>query len=955
MDPPNIKSGGPGTLWDGCPWGALLPSSDTPKRSQLQPGDMAGCDRRETFQQAVRDCQWQAVRQLVQQGSSLEQRDLAVSQAVSHSQWGLVSQLVQLGISQKCRDVAVHKAVRYCLWNIVDELVAAGVSTEKRDFVLQRGLRQREWVLVSRLLTLGVGLELRDLVVTTALEHGQWELVLDGLRLGVKHKLMTKAFQEVVSQKRWEHVPGLVTLCKNSYHTDFQDLIDLLKEDGIEPRVRDVILSTAQRHDHWDEYLTILKETGTTEKEIADVITTALYSINVCVILRLFSIFVSARRVFKHVLLRTRFSDHDIIVLHTFLMDDHPDLSFYMFTAQQMWESVVGIFGDARLGTKDRRFAIRHAIKKCAWFFVDAMACSPSTSHRDRRYVFLQAARQGQWLLALKLSTYSKSVSVRDKLLALRTWFQLGLWGCLQDVLNHWVQPFRRGIFPVNWEYQQKQKLVKCILKESIIAEQIAAFRDICSNLHLDAEFSRFIFQTAIKHDKYHFVLEFCCHRMNAADIADVQIALELAIKNKRWNLLKDLITRTLAKMRYVQGQFCLYVLRLFISRVSLDKQAWEVVVPSLDELCRALSSSYALNWDFDEIPVTPKSMGKVQRLCEWCLSSALRNAALVLSVVSGNEVISRRVAEQHEYADIRSGVISFCFVVALQRSEWETAFTFLQRLQVDDVENIVDDLQEDINFSNLMEKCRENISYKWPVYIGVWTAQWEQVEDDVRLCEDTSVIDFAIDEASTCDKWDIVQSQLPRCSQDSDLLCEVLKRAVRSGQAEISTALLSKVDLEQADFSIQSFLHTAVTSAGDREDMVKLCVKFGLSTHVRPCNCASTNNYCFCSSSPMRTALRNGQMPLVKVLYKAGACSNKHLFLCKQDTDLRTRLQGQGRHDIVEYLDHVTTTPRTLQDLCRLQVSHHIGCRPGRLDRVMTLDISWPTKDLINFEDVPS
>ena len=102
-----------------------------------------------------------------------------------------------------------------------------------------------------------------------------------------------------------------------------------------------------------------------------------------------------------------------------------------------------------------------------------------------------------------------------------------------------------------------------------------------------------------------------------------------------------------------------------------------------------------------------------------------------------------------------------------------------------------------------------------------------------------------------------------------------------------------------------------------------------------------------------MQTAIHNGQLPLVELLLTTGACSHKELFQFQHDPDLKTRLTDKGRHDILQFLNREATTPRTLQGLCRLQVSHLLDCRPGRLERVMSLDVPWPVHDLIKFNDV--
>ncbi|KAK7108465.1 uncharacterized protein [Littorina saxatilis] len=1040
---------------------------------------MAGSGQREKFLQAVRDCQWQTVRQLVHQESSLEQRDVAVSQAVTHSQWGLVSQLAQLGVSQQCRDLAVHKAARYCLWDTVEVLVAAGISSDKRDFLLQRGLRQRQWALVSHLLSLGVGLEprglvvtaaledgkwglvldalrlgvsqeLRGVVVTTALEHGQWELVLDtirlgvsqelrdrvltkalengqwglvldALRLGVKQELVTKVFHEVVSQKRWEHVPSLVKLCGNNDHTDcvlrkaimacqwncvrelvktgltpaqqglvckealewahfdcavellrqgcepdcaerivleaFRwspcwNLVELLREGGSKTKVRDVILRTAKTHGCWTEYLMILKEAGATEKEMVDLVTTAFHAMNFVVMLQLLSLFASARRVFKQVLLRTRFPAHAINTLHTRLVNGHPDLAFYMFTAQDMWDSVVGMFKDARLSDKQRRFALEHAIRKRAWKTVRRMAKSGSLSHNDRRFAFLQAARRGKWRLSLKLSKHCTSLSVSDKVFALRFWLRRGLWNCTEVVQKKWV----RGYWLTSEDLDMITKFSECVLVESIIAEKLEAFTKAC--YEVDPEdpedtFSTIVFETAIEHDKVSFIVEFCRHMKNPYDF---EAAVKLAIEKKNWGLLKNLIEEASDCVdewepdEYLTTKlFCLCV-----RNISKEEDSWQNVVPALNGFCDHFTTFDALNWDPDKDFRDTSTGCLVRNLAAWCLERSYGNVAFVLSVISGYTENVTKVTDQLKDS-INRDVLMFCFAVALNIFDWESAVTCLQHLSFTEADTMFDDYLYDVELADLIETCRRSAQYKWVVYLGVYTEDWEQVRTALELCEDTSVVDIAIRKASSEGEWDIVQSQLARCSQDNSLLCTIFSRAVEAGQSDICTDLISKINNLQARFSIQSLLLKAVTSSGDREEMLKLCIEFGFSTHIQTCTCTPAHGCSLCWDCPIKTALNNGQMPLVKLLYQAGACCNKQLFHCKENADLKNRLQVQGRQDIVEYLDHAATTPRTLQDLCRLQVSHLIGCHHGRVDRVVSLDISWPAKDLINFKDVLS
>ena len=662
------------------------------------------------------------------------------------------------------------------------------------------------------------------------------------------------------------------------------DLVELLKEDGTEPSVRDSVLRTAAALGNWDDYLTILEAIGPTEKELVDAVTTALHTVNILLIVRLLSRFTSTRRVFKQVLLRARFDYSNVVILNTVLLDDDPDLVFHMFVAQELWERVVGMYDDVRLHARARRFALRHALTKQAWQWLEIMAGRAATRPRDRRHVFLQGARLGQWHLALKLSAQSVTVSLGDKVFCLRTWLNLGHFEIVEDVLLEWDHP------------AEEKRLLKCILEECIIA-------------------------------------------------------LELAMESKKWKLMKEIIEHVddfAHPWNYDEDKVAAEAFHLCVRAIRHDQSARPTLGPVLNGFCQRLISYIFMLFAKSD------AMEDVTELTDWCLETSHGQLALLLSVMSGDEERVARVIDQHKDS-ICCKVFKVCFHLAVENTKWGSAVTCLRCLSIADAEEAVTSMLDfDIDLSDLIGKCRERELYSWATYLGVWAGDWENVNTDLVHCQsDTTVVDFAIKEASVQGEWDVVRAHLTRCSQDEDLLGSILSCAVPSGQSDCCKTLMTRVDPLLTESVTGTLLYAAVTSDGDREEMVKLCIEAGLSTHVPP---RTSQNWSFMyDRSPMETALCNGQLPLVKLLHKAGACSNGELFRLQHDPELKTRLKGQGRQDILQYLDTAATTPRSLQDLCRLQISHLLGCRPGRPERVMSLGGPWPVRHLINFEDVLS
>ena len=714
------------------------------------------------------------------------------------------------------------------------------------------------------------------------------------------------------------------------------DLVELLKEDGTEPSVRDTVLGTAVALENWDDYLTILEAIGPTEKELVDAVTTALHTVNILLIVRLLSRFTSTRRVFKQVLLRARFDYSNVVILNTVLLDDDPNLVFHMFVAQELWECVVGMYDDVRLHARARRFAIRHALTKQAWQWLEIMAGRAATRPRDRRHVFLQAARQGQWRLALKLNAQSVTVSLGDKVFCLRTWLKLGHFKIVEDVLLEWDHP------------AEKKRLLKCILEECIIAGELKTFQRICCQTKFSRTDKRFVFQVALANDKYNFVLEFC----RRCSQNTVTVALELAMESKKWKLMKEIIEHMddfADPWHYDEDVVAAEAFHLCVRAIRHEQSARPTLGPVLDGFCQRLISYMFMHF------ARSYAMEDVTELTDWCLETSHGQLALLLSVMSGDEERVARVIDQHKDS-ICCKVFKVCFHLAVKNTNWGSAVTCLRCLSIADAEEAVTYRMRgfDNDLSDLIGKCRERELYSWATYLGVWTRNWENVNTDLVHCQsDTSVVDFAIEQASEEDEWDVVRAHLTRCSQDQDLLGSLLHCAVFSGQSDCCKTLMTRVDPLLTESVTGTLLYAAVTSDGDREKMVKLCIEAGLPTHVPPRT--SQNLSSMYDRSPMETALYNGQLPLVKLLHKAGACSNGELFRLQHDPDLKTRLKGQGRQDILQYLDTAATTPRSLQDLCRLQISHLLGCRPGRPERVMSLGGPWPVRHLINFEDVLS
>ena len=105
--------------------------------------------------------------------------------------------------------------------------------------------------------------------------------------------------------------------------------------------------------------------------------------------------------------------------------------------------------------------------------------------------------------------------------------------------------------------------------------------------------------------------------------------------------------------------------------------------------------------------------------------------------------------------------------------------------------------------------------------------------------------------------------------------------------------------------------------------------------------------------SSPMRRAVEKGQLRIAKMLYASGACSNREIHELNTFPTTGARLEKLRCHDILKFLDDISSQPRSLRDLCSLKVSHLIGCGVGREDRVVRAGLPPPVRRRVLLEHV--
>ena len=115
-----------------------------------------------------------------------------------------------------------------------------------------------------------------------------------------------------------------------------------------------------------------------------------------------------------------------------------------------------------------------------------------------------------------------------------------------------------------------------------------------------------------------------------------------------------------------------------------------------------------------------------------------------------------------------------------------------------------------------------------------------------------------------------------------------------------------------------------------------------------------------------MEKACCHKELSMMKLFHHSGVCSNHRLFTLNANSEdlFSDDLYGwfypavdevnvEDHREVREYLEQAASVPLSLQDLSRQAVSHCLGCRPGREERVQALPVPEPIKEFLHFSDL--
>ncbi|KAK7469878.1 hypothetical protein BaRGS_00036098 [Batillaria attramentaria] len=957
------------------------------------------------FPAAVRHCQWSCVLLLAKLGISLETRDAAFQDAVQNQRWESVKELAKLRITQQLRVSAIYEAVRHECFDCVSELVKYNVQQkgtaalfevvihnqkhyipklaqhgfipEQMDRVLAEALKRSHWGCVAELMKLDISSEQRDVCFVKATESNMWSIVSELARLGIRpadantlENLLQKALKyrqwdclvalvssgvtrewtqailtEAVRQNQWNHVPELVRICSDRNQTDQVlrgavrcrqwNCVKEVYKVGFSQEHREHICYEAVCRGQWKFALAVLKSNFTPSERILEA--TILHGGYTRFLNSLIWWARGGVRVFKQ-LCQKQLKNGVALNVYNYICQHDAELAFHVAVTHSLWDLVLLHFEDIGLSKRSRRLALQRAVRQGDWQHVVQMACKSVTTQCDRRLAFLAAVRQGAWRWALEFchdENGDLTVSKSDVRFAVKICVSLGQWEGALELCTR----CDAGIF--------SDRLVKRLLLGSIQANELNCFLKLFDLFEIvdqaDLRMVRLLFRKASLLKKNEFVLKVCSSDFEYMYMDVNEIALETAIQTGNWDLLKEITEDCYC------GSFRA-VFEVCSRKIGRRRKGWLMCIPSLEHYCTNVDS-----WD-DDFVLPEMEDGEsntlgpslVLKLAKWCRVHCHWNLAFIFSFMSGSSSVVQSLLKKHS-SHIREDFLRDGFHIAVRKGDVKKAAAFLAHLEEDEMYS---DFLSTLELRPLIVKCRKMGLTNWAVFFAILKNEWNIVDKTLVSCSDQNLLRRTTEEASQEDQWRLVIKLLGRCSEgpDDSLNADILRTAISHGEVDCTLELLQITNpcrVSACDFYCgpRTILFDAVTSSEDREGMLRLCVRSGISTHQRS---LETGHY-----SPMKRALQNGQLPLVRLLHESGSSSNRELYILKNDVSIRTQLLQQRRQDIVQYLDRAASNPASLQHLCRLAVSHLVDCRPGRRDRVTSLPLTWCAKEMVLFEDL--
>lgn len=845
---------------------------------------------------------------------SPEKIDFIIMDALINSRWNTVMEFLKEGVSTECENAAVRGAVRQNLWHSIPDIIRLCKHKDQWYYAVEEAVRNNQTKCVLTILKFhnlpeeqdDVGSQdLATFAMVEAYKHSKWKCVLEIAKLDIHECQREEICQRALKVGHWDCVREMLKQeFPDSYMQDvvefaFQEgwwnsFPDHLKEDNALEKLKPIFLKKAATCRNWETFSKVTEFSGIADSDLEEVILTVLNDMedNLTFFCNVITFVPNGRQVFNQIILsRLSSKDLDSFTLNCLKVLDKTDLCGRHYMWQALWNATLDVFQVSGDNKSIRRLAFQQGVRQGAWEHVSQMALHKTTKKNDIRFAVLEAARREEFHWALTL--------------------------CKDHMM--------KKNDAVTSSTSSDDRHFECVP----ILCKLCKDSNTCSKLLL--------------------------HCIQEANIRELGFVQDSIIEVCKWKC-EDCVILSLQERitKHLGISECLVGEDDFLS--NFRKFYW--CLPILDKvIARDDFEIHCVLYVFKKLNGT-----LMTSLSELCVNHSLTKAAIFIAIFQKKW---SDVEEMMKKVDGSIGQASFVFWLetAIKNNLWEAAISLLKVVSAKDV-NVDFGSEQHFRGKRLaffFNRLRQEGLHEWRMLIALWTFNLSVMREEIdtfsgslRLTKDSIFY-----HAAFYDGWDLANKLLDRCSGNNLDYSKTLRYSIRSGEIKTTKKILERFDpLQNASQYSESILKLAVSSDDNREAMVRLCIGAGVSTHYKYLEeidrCGfSLSCRVSISRSPMMTALYNGQLPLVKLVYASGACTSLELRHLKEHAELRSRLESQNRHDILQYLDTVSTTSRSLQDLSRLYIPHCIGCRPGHRERVLSLPIPELVKNYVLFNDI--
>ncbi|KAK7087246.1 uncharacterized protein [Littorina saxatilis] len=980
--------------------------------------------RERACERAVQLQQWDVVQTLVEMGLSCAVRSTVLKAAVAQRHVECAVKAMKLGVSTQDKEDALRQAVVSGQCHFLLELVKLSSDADLTDFVLREAVKQSEWGLVERLVGQGLGDVQKEHVLDEAVACGQWDLALTLLRDGV-------------SPREWI----IDELFRNKMG---HGLVDQFPDGAMPSGLKGLMLMGAIKHSDGDTALRVIHHQSVSDVQLMEAIKYAVNLLDKEVLMQLLRGTPRSRRVFKYNFHKQQWkwnlqpleNEDDrgdggevFWILKMLCENNEDDLALHVAVTQAEQGDGVPMQHFFRMKPEAATLK-RRKVRVALWklhdkdekAFGDTVAEISERSKEEVRLLFRLALRNGDLALALSLCKHGvqrkdlkfafpwfftnedpKTISgIRNMVNAEDIdWFRYHVvMYALVQFSNYLSEP-KLKTFIVIFEDcymcdDSCRQLFRSAIWTAVLYNAADLFAEVCAvhfnrddHVYMYEEDFRFAFDTAMKEGNSEMIKTASGKMLwgwtPSYKIKMVNILMELIFENKAWGCLPSIEMWDKTPM-----------LKCCLLKMVKNEVPWQKCTKTLCQWIKDLNFD-SLDRALDSLRETLRGeewQTRVSSLAQWCMEKLHSNLAVLLGfVLSDWQLVTSAVGQRN--LDLPENLLLQAAVRAARNRGYCAAAALLRLCSLTRHSLGSFSFRPDLYFTNekmlegLVAACQKEGLYDWAV--GLSTFDMKSMKEKLQTCHNQVVLDHVLSRAACQEAWDVVKELLTRCTEsDHSLLLDVLKRAVRGQQLEVSQALINRVDasavLEKVkDCWFREGGHTLLSMAVNydshwtRLDLIRLCIASGLSTFQRDMPIEQIKSYfedgrtADSQTCPVlyilgkemfsRSAshvLNMKILSIISLMLRSGAVANKGLYQIRFNAEMQSHLRSKRiKSDTwrkgYKMVIKAASNPSRLEHLARLVVSHDIGCRPGRSDRIQSLPVPDRIKDLVNFKDVLS